>query len=290
MRLRAKRLVAAVLVTLSVAWQVVPDPDSDQPQVDSDQSAPATAVLDADAEGDNVSTAEQTQSEQSTPPVRNSRSRDGAGDRGNRTSRSAPDRSGALNRDRQSRGNTDRQRDRTARPGSASRGDRARNDRPGTNSSTNGTYAQFRIITERNIFDTTRSPRSSRQEREPRSSARVQTFTLVGTLRYEKGPYAFFDGSSPEFRKVLETGHKIAGHKITAIGQDAVTLQSGTNTLELPVGARMRREESGWHMQDEGQAVRKASAPGSSAPPSTAAGEESDIIKRLMEQREQELK
>ena len=38
-----------------------------------------------------------------------------------------------------------------------------------------------------------------------RSAARiVDSFSFVGTMSYAKGTFAFFDGTSPDFRKVLE--------------------------------------------------------------------------------------
>jgi hypothetical protein len=119
----------------------------------------------------------------------------------------------------------------------------------------------------------------------------VDTFTLVGTLTYEKGPYAFFDGSSSEYRKVLETGKTIAGHKITAITGNTVRLALGTNAVELSVGMQMRREDSGWQVQG-GSAVSRSviAADSITASSASASADESDIIKRLMQQREQELK
>ena len=53
--------------------------------------------------------------------------------------------------------------------------------------------------------------------------------TLVGTMTYEKGTFAFFDGSSSEYRKALKRAGIIAGYKLTSIAANSVELASGTN-------------------------------------------------------------
>jgi hypothetical protein len=68
-------------------------------------------------------------------------------------------------------------------------------------------------------------------------------------MKYEKGPYAFFDGTSSTYRKVLQTGDSVAGFKVEAIEHKGVKMTSGTNEIEVPVGWQLRREESGdWHL------------------------------------------
>src|ERR1041385_6179537 len=59
-------------------------------------------------------------------------------------------------------------------------------------------FSSFRIITERNIFNPRRSARYVPTERTRRPSTRTDSFALVGTMSYEKGFFAFFDGSSSE--------------------------------------------------------------------------------------------
>jgi hypothetical protein len=77
-----------------------------------------------------------------------------------------------------------------------------------------------------------------------------------------------------------------------------VKLASGTNELELSVGAQLRREEDGpWLLssQSTAYAATPASSSTNAAATTTAAGSdptsgsaESDIIKRLMQKREKE--
>jgi hypothetical protein len=104
-------------------------------------------------------------------------------------------------------------------------------------------FTPFQIIGQRNIFDPNRVPHV-------RSGARsnpriVDSFSFVGTMSYAKGTFAFFDGTSPDFRKVLELDGGIAGFKVAAITPKSVTLQSGTNETIMPLGTQMRRDDDG---------------------------------------------
>jgi hypothetical protein len=115
---------------------------------------------------------------------------------------------------------------------------------------TNGTdLASFQIIGQRNIFDPNRVP----HRRSSSSAARVvDSFSFVGTMSYAKGNFAFFDGTSPDFRKVLELEGSLADFKVTAITPKSVTLVSGTNETVLPLGTQMRRADDGhWEVSAE---------------------------------------
>jgi hypothetical protein len=152
----------------------------------------------------------------------------------------------------------------------------------------------FRIISERNIFNPNRSARrreSSRSEREAERRARVDSIALLGTMNYEKGWFAFFDGSSGDYRKTLQPGDNIAGYKVAEIAPNHIKLEpTSTNNLpvELRVGSQLRRQEDGpWEVSERLETFT-ASVATSSTETNSSAGE-TDIIKRLMQQREQEL-
>jgi hypothetical protein len=114
-------------------------------------------------------------------------------------------------------------------------------------------FEAFRIITDRNIFDVNRRPPVARGTPRP-PPAIVDTFALTGTMSYESGPFAVFDGSSSEYHKVLGPGEKIAGYTLAEITHDFVKLSSGTNELELKVGMQMRRSENGkWSVGERGE-------------------------------------
>lgn len=152
-------------------------------------------------------------------------------------------------------------------------------------------YSAFRIVSERNIFDANRSSRSSRlYTRDASRPARTDSFMLVGTMSYEKGYFAFFDGSSSEFRKVLQPDDSIAGFKVAEVAPACVKLQTTNGqTVELCVGMQMRkREEEPWQLTER---VEPAEAPVSlsaSGDQSARRDDDPDVLKRLMERREQE--
>jgi hypothetical protein len=169
-------------------------------------------------------------------------------------------------------------------------------------------YQSFRVISERNIFSPNRSSRGgdsrnyTRRETDRRRPS--SAFGLIGTMSYEKGPFAFFDGTSTDYRKVLQPEDSIAGFKITQIGANYVTLQGNGKEIQLDVGGRMRKAQEGeWTVSANGEAFDLTSESdttaadggtesGSTNATSTAAptGEVSDVLKRLMQKREQDLK
>jgi len=166
-------------------------------------------------------------------------------------------------------------------------------------------YAQFsRFITERNIFDPNRYSHSSPGAvvYRPKVSRSAPAFTLVGTMNYEKGMFAFFDGNNSDLRKVLyeSDSNSIAGYTVAEITLTGVKLQTvdKKQTVKLKIGDMMRQEGSEWRLADSGGLVESApdstaavesSGSDASAVPSSASAP-NDILKKLMQKREQELK
>ncbi len=161
-------------------------------------------------------------------------------------------------------------------------------------------YSRFKLIADRNIFDPNRYPQmTSRPNREPSRPRRVESFSLVGIMIYAKGPFAFFDGSSASYRKVLKPSDQIAGYEITNVTPDKVQLAANGKTIDLQVGMQMRREDEGaWTLDGPAQPYASSTETATatttattSASLSTASsgGDESEILKRLLQKREQEL-
>jgi len=154
----------------------------------------------------------------------------------------------------------------------------------------------FRIIYERNIFNPNRSPRSSgappvtRRETERRPVVRTESFALVGTMSYEKGSYAFFDGSSSQYRKVIQPDEAIAGFKVTAVTPKCVTLEHEGKSIELCVGMQMSKtdEEKDWRMQERSEPASSSSNSSSSSTASSGGAGADEVLRRLMEKRAQE--
>jgi len=190
-------------------------------------------------------------------------------------------------------------RSRSGQPGTSGAGDSSRGGEGSPADAASGTnrldYSNFKIVVDRNIFDPNRFARRGGGPRPAPKS--VDSLTLVGTMIYDKGTYAFFDGTSSDYKKALKLNDVVAGHKVTNITPNSVTLAAGTNRLELKVGMQLRREEDGpWALGE--QPATYASAPGSTSTSTSAlattgsdaaaSGAESDIIKKLMQRRSSE--
>jgi hypothetical protein len=169
-------------------------------------------------------------------------------------------------------------------------------------------YASFsQFIADRNIFDPNRYPRNSRPRptytHVIRHTAGAPEFTLVGTMNYRKGMFVFFDGNNSDLRKVLVIGGSIAGYTVEEVTATSVKLMGADKKeIEMKLGDQMRQEDGNW------QLAGQAELPGSAAtmetgnsgnsttstdaqPVAPSPGLESnDVLKRLMQQREQELK
>jgi hypothetical protein len=160
-------------------------------------------------------------------------------------------------------------------------------------------FSAFQIIAQRNIFDPDRYPHASGVPQRHSTSRAAPSFSLVGTMSYRKGMFAFFDGTSSDYRKALSEGGTIAGYTVTKITLDGVQLQAAGKKVEMKVGGRMRQESEGvWQLGAQGESPATgvesedstAAADETSASAAPSSGEPNDVLKKLMQQREQELK
>jgi hypothetical protein len=151
--------------------------------------------------------------------------------------------------------------------------------------------ASFKLIGERNIFNPNRASRASRASRatEKPKPVKTETFTLAGTMSYDKGDVVFFDSTSSEYRKAVKLNGQIAGHTITSISNQKVTLEKEGKRLELAVGGQLRRQdENPWEVVP-GSNTRLTEAKPGAAASSGDSGADNDIIKRMLQKREEEL-
>jgi hypothetical protein len=176
------------------------------------------------------------------------------------------------------------------------------NGRPAAAQTTNApattNYSSFQIIVDRNIFDPNRYARAPHSH--GRSVSRsAPFFALVGTLSSRNGMLAFFDGNDSDYRKVLSPDGVIAGYKVAEITLRGVKLTSTNKPVVMQVGTQMRQEGKGeWQLAESGELP--ATTAGNETPatdetpaatPASGAGSEpNDVLKKLMQQREQELK
>lgn len=186
----------------------------------------------------------------------------------------------------------------------SSRSERAAEIRPVSSSTSgaasaaavNGAGSQFdpfRIVVERNIFNPNRTGRT-RSVEEP--AQRVEQIALVGTMESESGGrVAFFDGD-PSLQKPVRVGDTVAGYTVKEITPAGVELAGGEKTTPLRVNQQLRRVEGGeWRVtgrdfsRDVAQAGPAAAATAPAPTPAVPANA-SDVLRRLMEQRQKQLK
>jgi hypothetical protein len=106
-------------------------------------------------------------------------------------------------------------------------------------------FDQFKIITNRNIFNPTRRRPSRPTPARTTVPAKVDLVTLVGILRYDKGAFAFFDGTNSNYRQVLKPGEAIGGWTVADITSTLVKMKMGERELDLTVGSQLRRVNEG---------------------------------------------
>ena len=161
------------------------------------------------------------------------------------------------------------------------------------------TFSSF--IATRNIFNPDRYPvRGNSSTHHHHTPTGAPFIALVGTMNYQKGMFAFFNGNPAENRKVLQNNEQIAGYTVKEITPGGVVMtSSASNTVRLSIGAQLRQDGTNWELVASSDA--QAAPPDTSASPTedtstpapTAPDPNSapnDIIKRLMEKRAQEMK
>ena len=131
--------------------------------------------------------------------------------------------------------------------------------------------SDYKLVYERNIFNSKRYARSTGERpRETTRPSRVDTLALVGVMAYDKGTFAFFDGSGADSRKALKLGESVGGLQLAGIEPNAVTLKAGTNEFVLEIGSQLRREDGGdWRTAGRAEFAdaRSSSSSRSTVPP-----------------------
>lgn len=174
-------------------------------------------------------------------------------------------------------------------------------------------YTAFsRFIAARNIFDPNRYPHETRSytHRYTHVSPSAPEFTLAGTISYGKGWFAFFNGNSYDLKQVLPVSGAIAGYTVTGISLGGATIQGpDKKVLALKIGDQMQHGNNGWELVTNGLAAAgsgvgggssgsssgssgpdASATDGSAAPAPSSSLSGNDILKRLMQLRQQENK
>ncbi len=170
-----------------------------------------------------------------------------------------------------------------------------------SNTSSAVSLQNFKIITQRNIFDPNRQADSGERGRriDPNRLARAEGFSLVGTLLDKRGEFAFFSGSDSKYKKVLKVAGTIADYKVTEVAPDHVELENNGTQVKMTVGMQMKKLDAGeWQLVDGTVALAKVSETSASETkdtetsndgPSTGNSSADAVLKKLMQQREKEL-
>lgn len=157
-------------------------------------------------------------------------------------------------------------------------------------------FDTFRLISDRNIFSPYRT--GARRDRgNEEVQPRTDVITLTGTAA-DKGERAFFDGSSPGYRKTLRAGDAIDQFKIVKISPHVVEFERDGKALSLRVGQQFRRPEGGeWTVVGEDiarrdtQQVRGSTSSGGAAAKAAEIPDNADpVLRKLMEARQKQLK
>jgi len=160
-------------------------------------------------------------------------------------------------------------------------------------------FKDFKIIADRNIFDSERTPSQEGSHRTRVVLRDPEEFRLVGVMISGKNSTAFFDSSRSDYKGQWKCGDIIAGFKIKIIRTGGLLLEKDSRRIIMPVGMAMKKNEQNvWELsksvtvskptelassftQDaKGKAEREVKG-------SDASG--SDILKKLMERRNQEV-
>ncbi len=166
-------------------------------------------------------------------------------------------------------------------------------------------FESFSFILDNNIFDSNRQDRErleAERRRNQQRSIPVDRFALVGTMHNEGEAFAFFTGSDQDFRSVLNVGQAIAGYNVKSITKEIVELERNEEVIEFRIGMEMTRQgsedwtliensRSDWgKLGGSSRSTRPSSSNASStSKPAPLSGDKSDILRKMMERRKQQM-
>ena len=157
-------------------------------------------------------------------------------------------------------------------------------------------FDSFKLIYERNIFNQNRRPaRTFRENPEPVKVVKTDRITLVGTVVTETNAVAFFDGSEFSLKGVVKLGQTIGGLKVETIVPGTITLSTGTNIFTLSMQSQIQRQDAGpWALVASAETYEKKDTLTKSGQESSSSNSSSDagadeVLKRLMQKRDQEI-
>jgi hypothetical protein len=158
-------------------------------------------------------------------------------------------------------------------------------------------FDAFTMSRTRNIFDPDRRPivqassaAPTRQQSPP--PTRSDYVALTGTMVTEERALAFFSGSRSEYNKVLAPDASIAGAKISKITPTGIEVERGGKKITVSVGQTVPLDDSAPSAAPAPAVSAATSSTTETNPsaPGAAPADAGDVLKRMMERRQQELK
>lgn len=155
----------------------------------------------------------------------------------------------------------------------------------GSPSATGGIEA-FALVTDRNIFNPNRTARTrSAPEEKP---VRTEEVALVGVVGFGQATTAVFHSADPRLKGEAGPGGRLGDFTIVTVSPSSVELRAGERSYTLAVAQRLTRVEGG-EWSASAAPVPEARARAEAAPVEVPANA-SEVLKRLMKQREKQLK
>jgi hypothetical protein len=154
-------------------------------------------------------------------------------------------------------------------------------------------FDSFRLVKMRNVFDPDRrAGRVANQARTQPATAGADYVALTGTLVTPEKSLAFFNGSLPEYNKVLTVGESVAGATILSITPATVELQRAEKKIAVAVGQQLPADDNAH--PSEAAVPNDAATPAPPEPsptplPPAPADASSDLVRRMMERRQKEI-
>jgi hypothetical protein len=149
-----------------------------------------------------------------------------------------------------------------------------------------GSLEAFALVTERNIFNPNRTARIRAVPEE--KPVRTEEVALVGVVGFGAATAAVFQSDDPRLKGEAAAGVRLGDFTVVAVSPTGVELRAGERTYSLAVAQRLTRVEGGdWTAS--ASPVPEARSRAESAPVEVPANA-SEVLKRLMKQREKQLK
>ena len=151
-------------------------------------------------------------------------------------------------------------------------------------------YDAFRMLQTRNIFDPDRRPILTQATTLPQTppASRADYVALTGIMLTQDKALAFFSGSRADYNKVLAVNGDIAGAKLTKITTSAIEVERDGKRISIAVGQTVPLDASAPAAapQNLPPPTNNTAAPSANTPPADA----SEVLRRMMERRQQQLK